>query len=258
MAGTIDRGMAPAPTPLMPPVHDGLAIASLISAFFIPPLGIVFGHMSHHVAKQAHRARSGIATAGLVLGYLFTAIGIIVAIVVAAAASSVPSVSAQPAAPAQTNAPATTAAPTTAAPSPSQSALTGPVGTTFTVTASDGSSYEVTLDQVTQNAAASPYETPQNAGDHFAAAQFTIKGDSGSTSDDANSDANAIGSDGTLYPFAAASLTVPNFSSGMFNVGPGQSVKGWVAFELPSGVTVASVQWAPSFNGSAATWTVGS
>ena len=83
MAGTINQGMAPAPTPLMPPVHDGLAIASLVSAFFIPPLGIIFGHISHHVSKQAHRARSGIATAGLVLGYLFTAIGIIVAIVVA-------------------------------------------------------------------------------------------------------------------------------------------------------------------------------
>jgi hypothetical protein len=47
-----------------PPVqHDGLAVASLICAFFIPPPGIVFGHVSRHVAKQAHRAKPGIAWA---------------------------------------------------------------------------------------------------------------------------------------------------------------------------------------------------
>lgn len=255
MAGTIDKGMAPAPAPLMPPVHDGLAIASLICAFFIPPLGIVFGHMSHHVAKQAHRARSGIATAGLVLGYLFTAIGIIVVIVVGAAASSTPSVSAPPTA--RTYAPPTTAAPTTAAPSPSQSALTGPIGTTYTVTAGDGTAYTVTLDQVSQNINPGAYETPQNAGDHYAAAQFTITGTSGSTADDANSDAAAIGSDGQQYSYASI-VSLPTFSYGEFHVSPGISVKGWVAFELPPGVTVASVQWAPSLTGSAATWTVGS
>jgi hypothetical protein len=253
MAETIDRGMAPAPAPLMPPVHDGLAIASLVSAFFIPPLGIVFGHMSHHVAKQAHRVRSGIATAGLVFGYLFTAIGIIVAIVVAAAASSVPSVSVQPTAPAQTNAPAATVP--TPTPTPTDT-TTGPIGTTFTVTSSDGTSYDVTLDQVKQNVYPGAYETPQTAGDHFAAAQFTIKGDTGATSDDANSDANAIGSDGQEYQFSASVSTLPDFSYGQYHVSAGQSVKGWVAFELPPGVTVASVQWAPSFNGTAATWTV--
>ena len=208
------------------------------------------------MAKQAHRARSGIATTGLVLGYLFTAIGIIVGIVVVAAASSVPSVSVQPTASAQTYAPPTTAAPTTAAPSPSQSALTGPIGTTYTVTAGDGTSYDVTMTAVRQNVYPGAYETLQNAGDHVATAQFTIKGVTGNVSDDANSDANAIGSDGTQYPFTAAFDTLPNFSSGEWHVGPGQSVSGWVAFELPPGVTVASVQWAPSFNGSAATWTV--
>lgn len=32
--------------------HPYLASASLICAFFIPPLGIVFGHISRHLAKQ--------------------------------------------------------------------------------------------------------------------------------------------------------------------------------------------------------------
>jgi hypothetical protein len=146
------------------------------------------------------------------------------------------------------------------APSPSagNAALTGAVGTTFTVTSSGGTSYDVTLDKVTQNAALAPYETLENAADHAAAAEFTIKGDSGQSSDDANSDADAIGSDQTEYQSSFTSLTVPDFSGGVFNVAAGQTEKGWVAFELPPGVSVAQVQWAPGLDSAAATWTVGS
>jgi hypothetical protein len=147
---------------------------------------------------------------------------------------------------------------TAASPSASTAALTGTVGTTFTVTSGDGTSYDVTLDKVAQDAALAPYETLENAADHAAAAEFTVKGDSGQSSDDANSDANAIGSDQAEYQSADILLTVPNFSSGLFRVGPGQTEKGWVAFELPPGVTVAQVQWAPRLDSAAATWTVGS
>ena len=101
------------------------------------------------------------------------------------------------------------------------------------------------------------YVTPQNAGDHFAAAQFTITGVSGSVSDDANNDANAIGPDATEYQPTFLVNTLPNFNSGEFNVGAGADRQGWAAFELPPGTMVASVQWAPSFNGSAATWDIG-
>jgi hypothetical protein len=143
------------------------------------------------------------------------------------------------------------------APSPAQSsAPAGSIGTTFTVTSSNGTSYDVTLDQVTQQATLSAYETLSNSAEHAAAAEFTITGVSGQPSDDANSDANAIGSDQTEYQFAALSLTVPNFNSGDFTVAAGQTEKGWVAFELPPGVTVAQVQWAPGLDGAAATWTV--
>ena len=124
-----------------------------------------------------------------------------------------------------------------------------------TVTSSDGTSYDVTMTAVRQNVYPGAYETPQTAGDHFAAVQFTVKGDSGSTADDANSDAAAIGSDGQQYSPAFNFDSLPNFSSGEFHISPGVSVSGWVAFELPPGVTVASVQWAPSLDGSAATWT---
>lgn len=146
--------------------------------------------------------------------------------------------------------------------SPSPSATTGAIGTTFTVTTTDDSgnaaSYDVTLDAVRQNVYPGAYETPDNAGDHFAAAEFTITGDTGNTSDDSNSDASALGADGTQFSFSASVSTLPDFNSGLFNVSAGITVKGWVAFELPPGATIASVQWAPSLDGPAATWTVGS
>jgi hypothetical protein len=95
----------------LPPEHDGFAIASLVTAFFVPILGIIFGHLSNHRAKLAHRAKSGLAVAGLVLGYLFTAISaLIIVIVVAVAGSTTPSVTAN-AAPPASSAPASPAAP---------------------------------------------------------------------------------------------------------------------------------------------------
>src|SRR5215469_3126105 len=72
----------------LPSEHDGFAIASLVTAFFLPILGIIFGHLSNHRAKLAHRARSGLAVAGLVLGYLFTGITALVIIIIVATASS--------------------------------------------------------------------------------------------------------------------------------------------------------------------------
>ena len=95
----------------LPPEHDGFAIASLVTAFFVPILAIVFGHISNHRAKLARRAKSGVAVAGLVLGYLFTAVtALIIVMVVAVASSTTPSVSAN-AAPPASSAPASPAAP---------------------------------------------------------------------------------------------------------------------------------------------------
>lgn len=177
-----------------------------------------------------------------------------------------PTISKAPAAP-KSSAPAAftptaepTAIPATTAATPD---TTGPLGTSFTVTTTDDSGspvvYNVTLTQVDQHAALSAYETVSNPGDHMAAARFTVTGVTGQESDDANSDATAVGSDTTVYPFAATEVSDgPNFSSGMFQVGPGRTESGWVAFEVPAGVTVASVAWQPGIDGPAATWTLGS
>jgi hypothetical protein len=91
----------------------------------------------------------------------------------------------------------------------------------------------------------------------MAGAEFTIAGESGQTSDDANDDAVAVGTDGQDYTSSVESITDgANFNYGEFNVTAGQTVNGWVSFELPPGVSIASIEWAPG-GGQAATWTVG-
>jgi hypothetical protein len=72
----------------LPPEPDGFAIASLICGFLAPLFGIIFGHISNHKAKLAGRARSGMAIAGLVLGYIFTSILTLVIIILVAVGAS--------------------------------------------------------------------------------------------------------------------------------------------------------------------------
>lgn len=160
---------------------------------------------------------------------------------------------------------ASTPAPTTPAPStPAAKPDSGPVGTVFTITADDDTGnevqYDVTLTKVDQHAQGSDeFESPSNPKDHFAAVRFTITGDKGNASDDA--DSNATGVDSATDVLQASFNSVAdggNFNSGSFQVSPGQSESGWVTFEVAPGKTLAQVKWAPDlFSGSAATWTLG-
>jgi len=49
---------------------NSMAIASLICAFFIFPLGIIFGHIAMGQIKRTGEGGKGLATAGLIIGYL--------------------------------------------------------------------------------------------------------------------------------------------------------------------------------------------
>lgn len=69
-------GPGPHPYP-PPPQTNGMAIASLICAFVFAPLGIVFGHISLSQLKRTGEEGRGLAIAGLVIGYLVTALTIV-------------------------------------------------------------------------------------------------------------------------------------------------------------------------------------
>jgi Protein of unknown function (DUF2510) len=221
-----------------------------------PPAGQQYPGPQHGAPPRGRRPRRSWFARHKVLTGLLSVVALFTIGIVGAAANS-PRITPKAASSTASTPPAAQDTQSTASPT-SSSPPTGSIGTTFTVTSSDGSSYDVTLDQVNQHATLAPYETLNNQADHAAAAEFTITGESGQSSDDANSDANAIGSDQTEYQFAALSLTVPNFNGGDFTIAPGQTEKGWVAFELPPGVTIAQVQWAPGIGGQAATWQLSS
>jgi peptidyl-prolyl cis-trans isomerase B (cyclophilin B) len=66
-------GYPPPPKPT-----NALAIASLICAFLLAPLGVVFGHISLSQIKRTGEDGRGLAIAGLVIGYLLTVLGALV------------------------------------------------------------------------------------------------------------------------------------------------------------------------------------
>lgn len=146
----------------------------------------------------------------------------------------------------------------------SNPSLTGPTGTTFEITGPNGPNgestiYQVTMTQVVQQAQLGPGGSLTHSGYHVAGAQFTVTGKSGQTSDNANRAASAVGSNGQSYTSEFDTITAgTNFNSGDVKVSAGQSMNGWVSFELPPGVNIASVQWHPGVGGEATTtWTVG-
>ncbi|SDE26224.1 peptidyl-prolyl cis-trans isomerase B (cyclophilin B) [Mycolicibacterium neoaurum] len=68
---------------------NSLAVAALICGILVAPLGIVFGHISLYQIKRSGDEGRGMAIAGLVLGYLLTAFGVLVLIVAIVATRAV-------------------------------------------------------------------------------------------------------------------------------------------------------------------------
>jgi hypothetical protein len=121
--------------------------------------------------------------------------------------------------------------------------------------------YSVTLDKIIQHAKPDNSFDTAPAGDHLAAAEFTIKGLVGDDQDDANNDAAAVGADSQTYQPGFEGLAAgTNFNDGQFNTSPSSVSIGWVSFEVKDGVKVTSIQWSidSDMSGTApATWTVG-
>jgi hypothetical protein len=216
------------------------------------PSGPPAGHQAPR-PKKGHRVRNTI------LGVVG---GLVVIIIIASVASShdgVTKLSSPSAARAATTAPASPS------PEPASNSTTGPVGTTFTVTdtSNNGATvkYSVTLDKVIQHAQPDNSFDSAPAGDHLAAAEFTIRGLVGADQDDANNDAAAVGTNSETYQTGLEGVAAgTSFNGGQFNTSPGSASIGWVSFEVKDGVKVSSIQWNPDsgMSGSApATWTVG-
>jgi hypothetical protein len=67
-----------------------MAVLSLVFAFVFSPLGIVFGHIAKGQIRRTGEAGSGLATAGLVLSYVFVVLAILwIAFVVVAIVAGV-------------------------------------------------------------------------------------------------------------------------------------------------------------------------
>ena len=63
-------------------------------------------------------------------------------------------------------------------------------------------------------------------------------------SDNANNNVVVVGSDNQTYTDDTATLSEgTNFDSGDYNIGPGASTTGWVAFQLRTGVNVSKIQF---------------
>jgi Domain of unknown function (DUF4190) len=68
------------PKPRQP--YERLAIWSLVMAFIgISPLAVIFGHMSKHRSRKAGMPYSGMASAGLMIGYIYLSFWVLLIIV---------------------------------------------------------------------------------------------------------------------------------------------------------------------------------
>ncbi|MCV7300038.1 peptidylprolyl isomerase [Mycobacterium barrassiae] len=63
-----------------PKSTNTLAVLALVCAFVFAPLGIVFGHMSMSQIKKTGEEGHGMALAGLIIGYVITALSILVVV----------------------------------------------------------------------------------------------------------------------------------------------------------------------------------
>ena len=74
------------------PTTNVMAILALVFAFVFSPVAIVLGHIAKKQIRERGEQGEGLATAGLVLGYIFTGLGALACvawvIIVIAAASS--------------------------------------------------------------------------------------------------------------------------------------------------------------------------
>ena len=138
-----------------------------------------------------------------------------------------------------------------------------PIGTSASITDNGAPDYDVTVTQFVDPAQpADTFVTPDNAGDRFVAAAFTIKS-TGTTvvSDDIYNDAKLYDSSGQGFEGNfEAPTNGPTFPSGEIDAAPGGTASGWVMYEVPGSATGFTLTFTPSSGfatQAATTWSVG-
>jgi hypothetical protein len=56
---------------------NGMAIAALVTSLFVPILGVIFGHVARGQIRRTGEHGDGMALAGLIVGYVFSALGLV-------------------------------------------------------------------------------------------------------------------------------------------------------------------------------------
>jgi hypothetical protein len=135
----------------------------------------------------------------------------------------------------------------------------GVVGASFSLDDGTGNGYQVTLVKVIDPARGANQVSTPDSGKRFVGLVFRIKGLAGRPQgEDANNDAVLVGANGQDYPADLNRIAgYANFDDGVIHVTPGETVTGAVAFQVPNGVAVSTVQWtALSGFGSMVEWNV--
>jgi hypothetical protein len=167
----------------------------------------------------------------------------------------VPQAAATPAASAPAPVHATPAS--TPAPAPVKAAP-ATVGSTIAVSVQspgdNDSKAMVKLVQIVDPAQGADQFTTPDPGKRFVGVEFQITA-GGPVSDDANSDAVLVGSNNQDYtPDFNSIAEGTNFNNGEITLATGGISTGWVTFQVPVGVKVASVQFGESMMGTVGQW----
>lgn len=121
------------------------------------------------------------------------------------------------------------------------------VGSILNFSGQGNSAYSVRLMQIIDPAQGSDQYVTPTPGDRFVAVLFSLTAGAQAVSGDANVNASAIGSNGQTYTADFDSVSeCTSFSSGEYRIVAHQSATGCVVFQVPTGISVAKVQWAPS------------
>jgi hypothetical protein len=158
----------------------------------------------------------------------------------------------------------TTGGSTTGTSAPASTAATGTtsasagVGSTLKLTDDEGVVYDVTLEQITDPAQPDNSFDAAPSGQVIIGVKFKITGVSGTENDSSDNDSSIVGNNGQSYQSADEGIAgCTNFNGGGFVVTPGQSLIGCEAFDVPTGVKAARVEWTTdSGTGNVGEWTV--